>query len=344
MDAVSVLLASPRGRFFSAKVGYMCSDDERASHHRRPRSSDDVLDVLEAVDVRAIARLSEIELLDALALAVDFARYWQPPDAEDLMFARPEIVAALRPIARAALASPHARWWAEPVDLGRQRLVQDLDPRWGQTDWPLEHHRPDDDLAQWRARALATEARFLREQIADPDSDVAGYWWSTPEPSCTLATTRARDGLGALELILEEDSFGSRHARVWPARIHGTPRIYEITDPAAWVRLVDTYPFPVPASRRSVWFEATGTHDNWFIPDWAAVAADYDAVHLTMIGYLTTPGIAIPLAARAGATVLAGWDPDATFWLGNDLITIDNDPADWHLAPDGPTEWRRTEP
>jgi hypothetical protein len=332
VDTASLLLDSPRGRFFCANVGYLCSDDERASGHYRPRSSGDVRDVLGAVDVRAMARLSEIELLDALARAVDFARYWQPPDEEDLMFARAEIVAALRPIARAALASPHARWWAEPVDLGRQRLVQDLDPRWGQTDWPLGYHRPDDDLAQWRARALADEARFRREQIADPDSDVGGEWWSTPVPSGTLATTRTRDGLGALELMLEEDSFGSRRVRVWPARIHGAPRIYEITDPAAWAHLVDSYPFPVPASRRSVWF------------DWAAVAADYDAEHLTMIGYLTTPGISIPLATRAGATVLAGWNPDATFWLGSDVITIDDDPADWHLSPDEPTEWRRAEP
>lgn len=30
------------------------------------------------------------------------------------------------------------------------------------------------------------------------------------------------------------------------------------------------------------------------------MAADYDAVHLTLMAYLTTPGIAIPLSANSG--------------------------------------------
>ncbi|KJF23547.1 hypothetical protein R4P64_23655 [Rhodococcus sp. IEGM 1366] len=45
----------------------------------------------------------------------------------------------------------------------------------------------------------------------------------------------------------------------------------------------------MPESRRSVWFDTTGTHCNWLIPDWAAVAEDYDAAHLSLHGYLTTP-------------------------------------------------------
>ncbi|MDV6266594.1 hypothetical protein [Rhodococcus globerulus] len=53
----------------------------------------------------------------------------------------------------------------------------------------------------------------------------------------------------------------------------------------------------MPESRRSVWFDTTGTHCNWLIPDWAAVAEDYDAAHLSLHGYLTTPGIAISLSA-----------------------------------------------
>ncbi|XGU20220.1 hypothetical protein ACETU7_04255 [Rhodococcus sp. 3Y1] len=57
------------------------------------------------------------------------------------------------------------------------------------------------------------------------------------------------------------------------------------------------------------------------------MSADYDAVHLTMMAYLTTPGIAIPLSANSGATVLAGWDPDATFWLRSNNITVDDDPT-----------------
>jgi hypothetical protein len=54
----------------------------------------------------------------------------------------------------------------------------------------------------------------------------------------------------------------------------------------------------------------TGWTGRWLIPDYAAVADDWDAVHLTVAGYLTTAGIAIP--AGGARTMLAGWDPDAS--------------------------------
>jgi len=41
-------------------------------------------------------------------------------------------------------------------------------------------------------------------------------------------------------------------------------------------------------SRRHDWWRVTGSAGAWMIPDWVAVAADYDAVHLTVGGYLTT--------------------------------------------------------
>ncbi|CAM2929118.1 DUF4253 domain-containing protein [Prescottella defluvii] len=333
---MSRLLDCPRGRFFSANVGYLCHDDEQVSLHMRPRTHRTVLDTLAKVDARAVAALPEAALLDALGLAVDFARYWQPPDEEDLLFAHPDAVAALRPIAQAALSSPHAAWWGDPVDVDNQRSVEGFRPERGWAERPLADHRPDDALDRWRHHALEWEARFRQYLAEDPGSNVGGEWWSTPVPSSTPSTTREREGVGALELLLEEDSMGYDRARVRPVRVDGTPRAYEIGGPADWARLVDSYPFPVPASRRSEWYYTTGRYLDWHIPDWVAVAADYDAVHLTVHGYLTTPGIAIPLVERPGATVLAGWDPDATFWLRAGVITIDDDPIEWHRTPTGP--------
>ena len=59
---------------------------------------------------------------------------------------------------------------------------------------------------------------------------------------------------------------------------------------------------------------------------------------LTIHGYLTTSGKSIPLTDRPGSTVLAGWDPDATFWLRGDCLSVEDDPmqsyrsreARWH--------------
>ncbi|MFC4604509.1 hypothetical protein [Rhodococcus kronopolitis] len=332
MDPVSLLLGSPRGRYLCANIGYACGDGTPYPSALQ-QSAAEVLDVLSGVDVDAIARLSEIELLDALSLAVDLARYWQPPDEEDLMFARPDVVAALRPIARAALAAPQARWWAEPVDLDNQCVVAKFDRRPSGTQLPRVPH--DVDLGRWREDSLSNERRFREYLAADPTRDISGEWWSTPVFSGAVDTSRPRQRLGALELILEEDDSGAEYARVWPVRVHGAPRIYEITGPADWAHLVETYPLPLPASRRSVWFATTGEHHDWLIPDWAAVAADYDAVHLTIHGYLATAGIAIPIAAHAGATVLAGWNPDATCWLRGEFFTVDDDPTDWQWTADG---------
>ena len=329
MDLVSLVLASPRGRFFCANVAYLCS-----TAPYRPRTPADVLEVIEAVDVRAMSGLSELDLLDALAFATDWARYWQPPDEEDVMFAQPDIVGALHPVAAAVLDSPLTRWWDEPVDLDNQRMIARLpsNEKWPESTMPYRSAAVG--LDQWRDHVLADEARSRTRRAERPDNTTGGEWWSTPLPSAALETSRGRDDVGALELLLEEDSFGGDEARVWPVSVRSTPRVYEITNPTDWARLVAVYPLPVPESKRSDWFDTTGEYHDWFIPDWAAVADDYDAVHLTLHGYLTTPGLAIPLADNQGATVLAGWNPDATWWLNNGVAHVEDEPALWRWCDD----------
>ncbi|MGO3555043.1 MAG: hypothetical protein ACTINZ_06650, partial [Microbacterium gubbeenense] len=62
------------------------------------------------------------------------------------------------------------------------------------------------------------------------------------------------------------------------------------------------------------WRDTTGRDGPWVMPDWAAVAEEYDAVHLQVAAYLQAAGRALPVTDEA-ATVLAGWDPDATYWF-----------------------------
>jgi hypothetical protein len=79
---------------------------------------------------------------------------------------------------------------------------------------------------------------------------------------------------------------------------------------------VPAVPLDVTASRRHDWLRTTGHDGGWAVPDWSSVTADFDAVHLSVVGYLTTAG---PLVAVDDemSTVLAGWDPDATYWLSD---------------------------
>ena len=44
------------------------------------------------------------------------------------------------------------------------------------------------------------------------------------------------------------------------------------------------------------------------------------------------------LDVEGGATVLAGWDPDATFWLA-DVLEPAGEPVAWERVP-GPDRWR----
>jgi hypothetical protein len=272
-------------------------------------------------------------LLAALADAVSWATYWQEPDAWDRQLATPAARDALSPVAAAVAAAPAAAWWWTPAALDDQHYVEWIDPR--------HDHSPSltgapAKLATWRRDTLADEDRAA-ERPADPRAPWSGHWWSTPALSGLPATTRAAAGLGAVALALTEDAMGWHEARVWPVHARPGARVYELTGPAAWTELVRRYPLEVTRSRRHDWFRATGRAGRWLIPDYAAVAADWDAVHLTVAGYLTTAGVACPVDRKV-ATVLAGWNPDQTWWL-TDALTLGGPAAYW-VNPEGGGSWR----
>lgn len=71
------------------------------------------------------------------------------------------------------------------------------------------------------------------------------------------------------------------------------------------------------------------------------MAADWDAIHVSVAGYLTTAGIAVPVA-RGACTMLAGWDPDATWWL-NDVLALTGPPEIWQADDRSPYGWSQAE-
>ena len=74
--------------------------------------------------------------------------------------------------------------------------------------------------------------------------------------------------------------------------------------------------------------------------DGAAFAADYDAIHLTVGGYLSTAGRAIQ--AGSAYTVLAGWDPDETWWLTDSPRRL-GEPVTWlDTRDEEPFRWAPT--
>ncbi|MGO9082992.1 MAG: hypothetical protein ACLQDY_28865 [Streptosporangiaceae bacterium] len=305
-----------------------------------PRGRDLCWRVLEraaggAADLDAVAAsTSELALLAPLADAVCAAMYWQEPDAGDRALAHAEVAAVLRPVADAVTAAPAARWWPGGLGLDAQRYVQ---PAGGPGPGPPALSGAADRLAAWRAAEIEEE-RSAAKRPADPAANWSGHWWSGPNLSGLVSTTRALPGLGAVQLAATEDSMGWTEVRCWALVPQRTPRLYRIAGPADRTALVQRYPLDVSKSRRHDWYRATGCSGSWLMPDYAAVAADYDAVHLTVGGYLTTAGRALPV--DDARTMLAGWDPDETYWLA-DILTAAGEPVGWTLPDQGSPDWRQ---
>ena len=341
------LLAGPRGRRLCLELAQRADDDVArrvfyAAHDLDPgagtsrvvmfgpgaagRPQASPQDVADEISRAALPTLNDLTLMQALDVAVATARYWQEPDGEDVLAATPTVRAALEHVARGVVAAPAARWWTTALDTTAQCRVS-----WAEDGRPPRPPDPDPAaaLAAWRAEAVTEEETAARERPTDPAAPWSGVWWSTP-PSVIPRTSRDLGSLGPVGLMLVEDSLGWERALVTAVDVPASARVLEIDGPDVWAQLCRRHPLPVASSRRHDWYRATGRGDvTWVQPDWAGVADEVDAVHLTVAGYLTTAGRAIPIG-QAAASVLAGWDPDATYWL-TDRPTAVGPPRGWSL-------------
>lgn len=284
------------------------------------------------VDPSPLGRESEeLRMLEPLAAAVDAARYWQEPDGEDAITETAGLRGALLPIAQALLDSPATAWWSTGLT-GEQGYVE-----WGGSPADrLDLGPARDKLARWKAATLADEVD-ARSRPSDPAAPWTGQWWSSPVNVGLPRTRRALEGLGSVGLVLEEDGLGEPDAAVIPVAARDDVRVHEIRTPGDWVDLVARYPLEVSLSRRHDWWRITGLAGTWIIPDWEAVASEFDVVHLPVTGYLATAGRA--LAVGSAHTVLAGWNPDESFWLADVLHTV-GEPIAWQRPGDRSAAWR----
>ncbi|MFP5019879.1 serine/threonine-protein kinase [Pseudonocardia phyllosphaerae] len=233
----------------------------------------------------------DTRLLHCLWRSVDDAAYWQPPDGDEALAATPEMRAALVPVAEQIARASGTAWWSTPVRRDDQWLV-DFAP--GESRAPAPD--PATLLATWRWREAS-----------------GGLWWSVP-PQELARSTRALDGSGPVGLALVEAGHGWDEAVAHRVSVAPDARILEIDDPGDWAGLARRHPVDVTSEHGHDWDEVTGRPGPWVRPDWSRVAEEYDGVHLTVTGYLSTAGRAIDIG-DGRAAVLAGWDPDQTYWL-----------------------------
>lgn len=275
-------------------------------------------------------RLDATGLLEVLRATVDRAVYWQPPDGEDVLTTLPELAEPLAAVADQLLASPATNWWSNPCEPSSQRVTVFTPGR-----EPVPRSVKD-SLREWREHTLAGERRAERERPSDPTASYSGEWWSAPVFAAD-SSTRDLGDLGAAGLYLVEDGMGWETARVLPLEVQ--PRsVYEIDGPEAWAALCRRFPLEVTASRRHDWYRVTGLDTRWVIPDWSAVAAHHDGVHLTVSGYLTTAGRGVTVD-ETHSTVLAGWHPGETYWFRD--VEPDRARAEKWLRDDQRERWVR---
>ncbi|MFE7845435.1 hypothetical protein ACFUTX_09635 [Microbacterium sp. NPDC057407] len=280
-------------------------------------------DAAAALDRVDLAAHTADDLRDMLAVSVDVARYWQEPDADDILVGTDEIRHSLTRFAQAIAAAPQAQWWSTGVDAADQWTVG-WSPSVGATDVATM-------LREWRSAVADEESAAGRDRPADPAASSSGEWWSIPFLPL-VTTTRSLPGWGPAGLWFEEDSLGPQTAVALPVDVFAT-RVIEIDAPEDWVDLCRRHPIDVTASRRHDWFRATGRAGRWVIPDWSRVAQEADAVHLTVRGYLSAAGVAVPVADDT-ASVIAGWNPDQTYWFRGAAVRH-SDQQRWARDDDG---------
>jgi hypothetical protein len=268
-----------------------------------------------------------LAVIPALADVIEGACYWGGPPAADPL-GHADVIAELRPAAARLAGSAGCRWWWSGLDRGTQRYVQ----------WTARQPAPElasaaEMLRNADAEVGEDERRMSRYRHLPAGSGVNGPWWTCPS---VLSTTRRLGRLGAVLLAGQEDGFGDTDAVVWPLAVTGTARVLEVGGAQAWQRLVAAYPRPATATYRHTW-AWTGWDGEWLVPRWPAVARDWDGVHLSVAGYLSTAGRALPVGTAR--TLLAGWNPDETYWL-TDVLTPSSQERAWHNPDRTPLGWQ----
>lgn len=269
-------------------------------------------EVAELLDAVVLAEVTQALLRTALSQSVDSARYWQEPDGEDVLIGSDPVRSELLRVAEHIVESPHTDWWTRDLMRDDQWSISWNDPH-------ILHQEPADasTFQTWRERMRESEARAERKQRENPTASWTNEWWSIPVLTLPRSSGPLVDGSPA-GLWFVEDSGNYERATARRYLVPPDACVYEIQQAEDWAELCRRYPIEVTAQKRHDWFDTTGRIGRWVMPDWSMVAKEYDGVHLTAAAYIAAAGTAIPVDDNV-ASVIAGWDPDTTWWLGDSV-------------------------
>lgn len=212
-------------------------------------------------------------------------------------------------LARALLREPATEWWFSPVARERQVWV----PRDGTPPDPTRIVTPQGPPNNWESYA----------------QKVAGAFYTSTFIQGTSSLFAAIDeGVGDIREGYSGPPYG-----FWLLTGDPSARIFEIDGPQSWHELCVCYPTQGTNDRNEPDFSGD---KGRLVPDWSAVAEDWDAVHLTFGGWLTAEQVRVE--SSSGWTYHWAWDAEQTMWLRWRFTSSQQMPDHQELGRPGP-EW-----
>lgn len=230
------------------------------------------------IGVRDRTLLSDqLRLLQVFFATVSDWNWW--PEIQVIAPALPALAPKLRAVAEELTQSPATASWWQPLDRAQQIWV----------------HRPGSIPAEHSVHADLTQ---LHPWASKPRR---GFWTSTALPP-----------LASMWVLSGEESDVSPRA-VWRLPLLDATNVWEIDSPRSWIELCERYPDDTTTTYGKQWRKWGLAQDRVVTPNWGQVAQDWDGVHLSMGGLLTTEGV--PLDLGQVGSMIQGWTCEGTLWL-----------------------------
>ena len=186
------------------------------------------------------------------------------------------------PLARALIEHVSTAWWFDDVDLNAQTWLSIRGTLckfiYGTPPDTAGWHRPDTPSRDWE--------RYAQKPLGNQSTSTL----YGPYLTSKLLAYDERAG----------DYYCEFPLAWWSIRFLDQVSMFEVHGPSDWHDLCVKYP-------------ATGTEDDRLVPDWGAASEEWDGVHLSLGGLLTTEQNRYE--SPAGWTMLDAWHAEQTFWL-----------------------------
>ena len=218
-------------------------------------------------------------------------------DYDVLSHAVPTLAKAKSDLARELFEHPGTAWWFDDVALDAQAWlsIQGTPDEfiYGVPPNVSEWGRPQNPSGGWERYA---QKPICNEDIGSQDTSTLYAPFLTSE------------------LVAVEDRVGDFRCSFplawWAIRIIEKVRVFEIHGPTDWHKLCVRYP--------------ARDRDDRLVPNWGGVSEEWDGVHLSLGGLLTTEQNRYE--SSAGWSMLDFWHAEQTYWLRSVEAEVERQP------------------